>query len=185
MCLLLGGLFSASFISGDSYEGVRCPPGWSAEGIFGSARRGHVARLANALSWFDVDAMAGWVVPWFALPTDLMTSSAVQWIPHNVIPLHRISRLLSYAPRFQSHFPINFIHFTPPYVIHIPLIVIINLPVLVSCPPYIILPMCTLYINVAVFEKWLRVPLPRALAALLLSESKWISPSDQKSRSFS
>ena len=54
---------SASFISGDSYEGVRCSPGWSAERLFGSARRGHMARLANALLWFDVDARAGWVAP--------------------------------------------------------------------------------------------------------------------------
>ena len=53
--------FSASFILGDSYEGVRHPPGWLPEGLFGSARCGHMARLANALSWFDVDAMAGWV----------------------------------------------------------------------------------------------------------------------------
>ena len=58
-----GRLLSAPFILGDSYEGVRCPSGWSAEGLFGSAGRGHMARLANALSWFDVEAMAGWVAP--------------------------------------------------------------------------------------------------------------------------
>ena len=62
-CLLLGRPLSASFILGDSYEGVRCPPGWSSEGLFGSARRGHMAGLTNALSWFDVDVMAGWVAP--------------------------------------------------------------------------------------------------------------------------
>ena len=69
---------SASFISGDSYEGVRCPPGWSAEGLFGSARRGHMARLANAFSWFDVDAMAGWVAPLVRVahrPHDVISST--------------------------------------------------------------------------------------------------------------
>ena len=68
----------ASFISGDSYEGVRCPPGWSAERLFGSARRGHMARLANALSWFDVDAMAGWVAPLVRVadsPHDVISST--------------------------------------------------------------------------------------------------------------
>ena len=55
--------FSASFILEDSYEGVRCPPGWSAERLFGSARHGHMAQLANTLPWFDVDAMAGCVAP--------------------------------------------------------------------------------------------------------------------------
>ena len=63
---------------------MRYLPGWSAEGLFGFARRGHVARLANALSWFDVDAMAGWVAP---LVCVVMTSSAVPVrSPHNPDP---------------------------------------------------------------------------------------------------
>ena len=58
-----GGGLCLPLISLDSYEGVRCPPGWSAERLFGSARHRQMARLANALLWFDVDAMAGWVAP--------------------------------------------------------------------------------------------------------------------------
>ena len=75
---------SAFLILGDSYEGVMCPSGWSAEGLFGSARRRHVARLTEALLWFDVDAMTPSL---FALPTDLMTSLAIYTRPftHNLI----------------------------------------------------------------------------------------------------
>ena len=72
----------------DSYEGVRSPPGWSTEGLFGSARRGHLARprarLAKALSWFDVDTMAGWVAPLVRIAD----------IPHDVI-----SNTCPYAPK--------------------------------------------------------------------------------------
>ena len=77
--------------------------------------------------------------------------------------------------RFQNHFPINSIHFTPPYVIRI-----LSYPAYCDHKFSCACPIPALYhiahahfvlLHVAAFEKWLCVPLPRALAACISASS--------------